>query len=64
MFASILPDLIKDAKSVSYEVDPRLICLFETAFPAVRIAARGNRGHLANTDLVLQAGSLGYAYRG
>ncbi|MGE5166416.1 MAG: tetratricopeptide repeat protein [Sphingobacteriales bacterium] len=66
MFASILPDLIMDAKSVSYEVDRRLVRLFENAFPTVKVAPRGNRDYLdeAQADLVLQAGSLGYAYRG
>jgi tetratricopeptide (TPR) repeat protein len=65
MFASILPDLIKDAKSVSFEVDRRLQHLIGNAFPTVTIFVRGDRTHFGeeHADLVLQAGSLGYAYR-
>ena len=66
MFASILPDLIKDAKAISYEVDPRLVPLFERAFRGITIIPRGaNRDYLDRQafDVVLQAGSLGYAYR-
>jgi tetratricopeptide (TPR) repeat protein len=66
MFASILPDLIKDAKTICYEVDARLMHLFELAFPDVAFVARGgNRDYLREQvfDVVLQAGSLGYAYR-
>ena len=66
MFASILPDLIGDAKVICYEVDPRLTRLFENAFPSVNIVPRGgSRKYLSEQefDVVLQAGSLGYAYR-
>lgn len=66
MFASILPDLIKDAEAITYELDPRLMRLFEQAFPSVSFVPRsGNRNYLDKQafDVVLQAGSLGYAYR-
>jgi tetratricopeptide (TPR) repeat protein len=65
MFASMLPDLIKDARAIYYEVDPRLTRLFESAFPGITVASRGEREHLSDQafDVVLQAGSLGYAYR-
>jgi tetratricopeptide (TPR) repeat protein len=67
MFASILPDLIKDAKTVFYQVDPRLMRLFGSAFPNANIIARGGAasGQVPEEDfdMVIQAGSLGYAYR-
>jgi tetratricopeptide (TPR) repeat protein len=65
MFASILPDLIGDAKSVAYEVDARLLRLFESAFPSVSLIARDDQTRLRQQapDVVLQVGSLGYAYR-
>ena len=66
MFGSILPDLISDAKAIYYEVDPRLTHLFKNAFPSVNIIPN-NIGHdylkEHDIDVVLQAGSLGYAYR-
>jgi tetratricopeptide (TPR) repeat protein len=65
MFGSILPDLVQDAASVSCEVDPRLVRLFARAFPDVSVVPRADHDHLKNTafDVVLQSGSLGYAYR-
>ena len=65
MFASMLPDLIKDARAIYYEVDPRLVRLFKAAFPGIIVASRGEREYLKEQafDVVLQAGSLGYAYR-
>ena len=64
MFASILPDLIRDAKSVAYEVDPRLMCLFENSYPNVKFVAKGSDYSSPHTfDIVVQSGSLAYAYR-
>ena len=66
MFSSILPDLLTDAKTIYYEVDPRLTRLFADAFPDVTVVPRAaNRSYLREQvfDVVLQAGSLGYAYR-
>jgi tetratricopeptide (TPR) repeat protein len=67
MFASILPDLINDANTVFYQVDPRLVRLFESAFPTAKIIARGSSNdepvREQTIDMVIQAGSLGYAYR-
>ena len=66
MFSSILPDLLTDAKTIYYEVDPRLTRLFADAFPDVTFVPRGgNRSYLREQvfDVVLQVGSLGYAYR-
>jgi tetratricopeptide (TPR) repeat protein len=66
MFSSILPDLLTDAKTIYYEVDQRLTRLFADAFPDVTFVPRGgNRGYVREQvfDVVLQVGSLGYAYR-
>jgi len=67
MFASILPDLISDANTVFYQVDPRLVRLFERAFPTAKIIARGSSNNESipehTFEMVIQAGSLGYAYR-
>ena len=66
MFASMLPDLLTDAKTIYYESDPRLTRLFAGTFPDVTFVPRGeNRNYLREQvfDVVLQAGSLGYAYR-
>ena len=59
------PDLIADAKSIFYEVDQRLMRLFEAAFPTVTFVAKGDRDFLSQRvfDVIFQAGSLGYAYR-
>ena len=66
LLPSILPDLLTDAKTIYYEVDPRLTRLFAETFPDVTFVPRGeNRNYLREQvfDVVLQAGSLGYAYR-
>jgi tetratricopeptide (TPR) repeat protein len=65
MFASTLPDLTKDARTVDYEVDQRLARLFVRAFPGVNIIPRGNLDHFRGQafDVNLRSGSLGYAYR-
>jgi ADP-heptose:LPS heptosyltransferase len=66
MFSSILPDLLTDAKTIYYEVDPRLTRLFADTFADVTFVPRGgNRSYLREQvfDVVLQVGSLGYAYR-
>ena len=67
MFASILPDLLADAQTVFYQVDPRLMRLFGNAFPGARIIGRGTTESEQESgqafDMVIQAGSLGYAYR-
>ena len=65
MFASILPNLISDAKTIFYEVDPRLMRLFASAFPGVTFVPKGSSDYLSQQafDVVLQAGSLGYTYR-
>lgn len=67
MFASMLPDLLADAQTVVYQVDPRLVRLFERSFPAAKFIGRGSLRDEQNLEhdfgMVIQAGSLGYAYR-
>jgi hypothetical protein len=66
MFGSILPDLVSDAKAIYYEADPRLTHLFKNAFPSVNFVPRHSGRDCLNekeVDVVVQAGSLGYAYR-
>jgi tetratricopeptide (TPR) repeat protein len=65
MFASTIPDLTKDARSVVYECDPRLTPLFERSFPGVTFIQRDDHRTSieAPSDIVLKAGSLPYTYR-
>lgn len=65
MFAGIVPELARDARSVAYECDPRLTGLFERSFPTVRFFKRDDRRTTLEkpADIVLKAGSLPYAYR-
>jgi tetratricopeptide (TPR) repeat protein len=67
MFASMLPDLVEDAKTVLHQSDPRLVGLFRTAFPSVNTVAKNTTSNEQipeeDVDMVIQAGSLGYAYR-
>ena len=67
MFASMLPDLLADAQTVVYQVDPRLADLFGRSFPGARFIGRGTPRGEENFErafgMVIQAGSLGYAYR-
>ena len=74
MFASMLPDLLRDAKAVTYEIDPRLVRLFSPNFPSVNFVARKSqeqllRGEVAQEflngqfDVTIYAGTLGRVYR-
>ena len=65
MFASILPDLMKDASSIAYQVDPRLVTLLQRAYPPVRVVSRGAPEELRKEDydVVMWSGGLGHAYR-
>jgi tetratricopeptide (TPR) repeat protein len=74
MFGSVLPDLVRDATAVTYELDPRLIGLFSHNFPSVNFVARRSpeatqRGEIAEEisagdfDVVMRAGNLGLVYR-
>jgi len=65
MFASVLPDLIRDAAQVTYAGEDRLIRLFGASFPGAEVLAEADMSaaRLAGFDTVLAAGSLGYLYR-
>jgi tetratricopeptide (TPR) repeat protein len=65
MFASILPDVIRDANSITYQVDPRLIRFFSRNFPAVKFVSKEDPNYILSQkfDTIVRAGSLGYVYR-
>ncbi len=65
MFASIVPDLVRIAASVTLVVAPRLQALFARSFPQARVVARPAPEAMAAEayDLSLFIGSLGYAFR-
>jgi len=65
MFASILPDLMRDAAHVTYAGERRLVRLFSASFPGATILAESQLGNEHDTgfDITLAAGSLGYLYR-
>lgn len=50
MFASVIPDLIKDSAKVIFDCHPRLVKLFERSFPGLEI--HGTRKTLSNIDWV------------
>ena len=64
MFASMLPDLLRDARSVVFQADKRLVRLFAHSFPTAAIVSRSEPvAEHRDGRLVIQEGSLGYAYR-
>jgi hypothetical protein len=65
MFGSILPDLVEDAAAITYQVDPRLVGIFTRRFPSVAFITKTQTERLQSQgcDLLVRAGSLGYAYR-
>jgi|GEM_PF-888886 len=65
MFASIIGDLARDARSIVYECDPKLVRLYERSFPGVTFIKRDDRRTTIElpSDIVLKAGSLPYSYR-
>ena len=65
MFGSILPDLVRDAESTTYQLDPRLVGIFSRQFPSVAFFSKNQPEQFQpqNQDMLLRAGSLGYAYR-
>ena len=65
MFASMLPDLVRDARSIAYQVDTRLMAIFSRNFPTVNFVsvARPEEILSQNFDSTMRAGSLGYLYR-
>ena len=65
MFPSTLDDLLRDTKSVTYQLDPRLIEIFSRAFPQVNFVSRNEPGHIleGSFDIRIRAGSLPYVCR-
>ena len=65
MFASMLPDVVNDAKSITYQIDPRLIRLASSSFPAVNFVSRIEPNYILSQkfDAIIRAGSFGYIYR-
>jgi tetratricopeptide (TPR) repeat protein len=65
MFSSILPDIIRDANSITYQVDPRLIRICSRSFPGVKFVSRKQPEEILSQtfDTIIRAGSLGYVYR-
>src|SRR5664279_4829584 len=65
MFASMLPDVVNDAKSITYQLDPRLIRLAARSFPAVNFVPRARPNYILSQkfDAIIRAGSFGYIYR-
>ena len=63
MFASILPDLLRDARRVRYAGDSRLTRLVTNSFPTAEITGADNAANFDARDTVLPVASLGYLYR-
>jgi tetratricopeptide (TPR) repeat protein len=65
MFASILPDIIRDANAITYQLDARLIRLYSRTFPTVKFTAKTQPKYFLSQkyDTIIRAGSLGYVYR-
>jgi len=64
MFASALPDLLGDARHVTYAGDLRLVRLFQASLPGLVAVAEAGFDRSAHAGAaVLAVGSLGYLYR-
>ncbi len=70
MFASVLPDIIKDCSEVIFDAHPRLIELFRRSFPSVPVFGTRKMVDEAiswskyyNPDFKIAIGSLGKFYR-
>jgi tetratricopeptide (TPR) repeat protein len=64
MFASMLPDLARDAAAVTCVTSPRMQSLFEASFPGVDNRAEVDGLRAGDFDKVLAIASLGPVYRG
>ena len=53
MFASCLPDVMREARACVVECAPRLQPLFQRSFPAARVVAAHGRGVVAGEDIAL-----------
>jgi tetratricopeptide (TPR) repeat protein len=64
MFASMLPDLARVARTVTCICDPRLVRLFSASFPSIAFAGPAEaRVSRSDIDVVVAIGSLGVAFR-
>ncbi len=63
MFASMIPDLMRDAASVACLTSSRMQSLFETSFPGVVSLESLVGVHIDEGDKVVPMGSLGALYR-
>lgn len=63
MFSSMIPDLAREATSVTCVVDRRLVRLLAQSFPTVRVVGPGEAITRGEADVVLGMGSLGRYYR-
>ena len=64
MFASLLPDLLRDAARVTCVADARLVRLFSASFPTVEVLpASATPLSCEGYDAVVAMGSLGRLYR-
>ena len=68
MFASCLPDLMKNAKQVAVECDPRLVTTFLRSFPGASVRARSAAGAtrtsaVPKADFEISIGSLPLHFR-
>lgn len=64
MFASLIPELVRDAGAVTCACDRRLVRLFSRAFPSVRfLGVPGAEVRRADYDLLIAMGSLAGLYR-
>lgn len=63
LYASILPDVLAEMKSVAVEVDPRLIPLMARSFPAAEFRSLKEEAGKISAEAHLPIGSLGKLYR-
>jgi tetratricopeptide (TPR) repeat protein len=65
MFASMIPDLCRLARSVALVCEPRLVRLFATSFPGIAVAGPADaRVGPKDVDRLVAMGSLGGLFRG
>ncbi|MGY8991655.1 MAG: tetratricopeptide repeat protein [Rhodospirillales bacterium] len=67
MFASLLPDLIEEASSVTVECEPRLLPIYKRSFPDIDLipkeATPSSKLLNQSADFQIAIGSLGQRYR-
>jgi tetratricopeptide (TPR) repeat protein len=63
MFASMIPDLLPRVAGLTCAVEARLIRLFQSSFPGVRLMQVPGTMSLSGIDQLVAMGSLGHAFR-